>query len=404
MTAHATGHVEIRDRGGGPTYYAKLKLPDGTQPRRRLGKVWTKRSRPPDGYLTRAMAEARLAAILAGDDPLVNIAPSHVTFGMACDEHLRWLEHDRQRKPSYLKDCASIIRAYLLPALGESTPVENITTIDVERVRDELLSGKLARRGDTLAHKTAHKAMTLLGGILGRAKRKGWIATNPAVDAEKVTVPRSDEFNVLTVEQVYAVERATDDEQYAALIVVAAFTGLRQGELLALRWRHVDFGNRIVHVRRNLPAGQAEEESPKSHRVRSVPLSDQALVALDGLSRRRDFIGPDDLVFCTIVGGHLSDDNVRDAFYAALAAADLGHLRTKAEPIVFHDLRHTFGTLAASKGIDLRRIQAWMGHADIKTTMRYLHYVPQHDDAAKLTAAFTTGTETGTELPSLTRN
>jgi integrase len=54
-----------------------------------------------------------------------------------------------------------------------------------------------------------------------------------------------------------------------------------------------------------------------------------------------------------------------------------------------HDLRHSFGTTCAAKGIDLRRIQAWMGHADIQTTMRYLHYVPQHDDAARLTAAFT---------------
>lgn len=56
---------------------------------------------------------------------------------------------------------------------------------------------------------------------------------------------------------------------------------------------------------------------------------------------------------------------------------------------MFHDTRHTFGTMCASAGIDLRRIQSWMGHADIQTTMRYLHYVPAHDDAARLTAAFT---------------
>ena len=71
-------------------------------------------------------------------------------------------------------------------------------------------------------------------------------------------------------------------------------------------------------------------------------------------------------------------------------AGGLGRLRAKAEPIVFHDLRHTFGTQCAAKGIDLRRIQAWMGHANIATTMRYLHYVPQHDDAARLTEAFAT--------------
>jgi hypothetical protein len=92
-----------------------------------------------------------------------------------------------------------------------------------------------------------------------------------------------------------------------------------------------------------------------------------------------------------VVGAHLDDDNVRDAFYAALAGADLGHLREKDEKIVFHDLRHTFGTMCAARGLDIVKIQKWMGHADIQTTMKYLHYVPQHDDAARLTAAFSSG-------------
>jgi integrase len=378
----ATGYVRVIERRDGPVAYAKLKLPDGGQPQRRLGRLWTKRSAPPPGYVTRAQAEARLGAILAGDDALVNVQPSHVTFEAACDEHMRYLEHDRQRKTSYLRDCRSSINAHLLPVLGASTPVENITTENVDDLRSQMLTAGLA-------HKTAQKHLVLLGGILSRAKRKGWISVNPCDNAEKISVRRNEEFNVLDVEQVHAVARAAVSEQLAALIVVAAFTGLRQGELLALRWRHVNFGDRILHVRRNLPAGTAEEEAPKSHRIRSVPLSDQSAVALDGLSRREHFTGDDDLVFCTPVGGHLDDDNVRDAFYAAIDAAALGHLREKDDPIVFHDLRHTFGTQCAAKGIDLRRIQAWMGHANIQTTMRYLHYVPQHDDAARLTAAFT---------------
>jgi integrase len=294
-TQRATGYVRIIERKDGPVAYAKLKLPDGSQPQRRLGKLWTKRSQPPAGYVTRAQAEARLAAILAGDDPLVNITPSHVTFRHACGEHMRYLTHDRQRKPSYLKDCRSIVRCYLLPALGETTPVEEITTKTVDELRGRLLSGELAARGDTLSHKTVQKMLVLLGGIMGRAKRKGWITTNPCELAEKVTVRRSEEFNVLDVEQVQAVARAAATAQLASLFLVAAFTGVRQGELLALRWRHVDFANRIVHVRKNLPAGTSEEEAPKSHRVRSVPLSDQALVALDGLSRREHFAGKDDL-------------------------------------------------------------------------------------------------------------
>jgi hypothetical protein len=92
------------------------------------------------------------------------------------------------------------------------------------------------------------------------------------------------------------------------------------------------------------------EDTPKSHHVRSVPLSDQAVVAVDGLSRREHFTAPGDLVFCNAVGAHYSDDVARDGFYAALDAAELGHLRAKPDPIVFDDLRHTFETTCAARG------------------------------------------------------
>jgi hypothetical protein len=128
------------------------------------------------------------------------------------------------------------------------------------------------------------------------------------------------------------------------------------------------------------------------------------MIVLDGLSKRDLFTLPGDLVFCNAVGEHLGEDAIRTAFYTALLDADLGHLRwselptkTKAgalrngvlleDPIIPYDLRHTFGTLAVRKA-SLADVQAWMGHRHITTTMRYVHYVPQHDAAAKLTAAF----------------
>jgi Phage integrase family len=96
--------------------------------------------------------------------------------------------------------------------------------------------------------------------------------------------------------------------------------------------------------------------------VRSVPVSDQAVVVLEALSRRKHFTGPDDLVLCDEVGHHLDDNTVRDEFYAALERAGLGHLRyveppnhanpkgvMRHDPIGFHDLRHTFGTQCAAR-------------------------------------------------------
>jgi integrase len=166
---------------------------------------------------------------------------------------------------------------------------------------------------------------------------------------------------------------------------VAAYTGLRMGELLALRWRDVDFVGARLHVVRNYVHGA--EDSPKSHKRRSVPLSDPAARALDALSRRQIATGPSlGLVFISEAAERLSDDVVRRRFAKALKGAGI-------EPMRFHDLRHTFGTLAASRGIELVRIKAWMGHADITTTMIYAHYAPAHDDAARLTAAFSSPLE-----------
>jgi integrase len=116
---------------------------------------------------------------------------------------------------------------------------------------------------------------------------------------------------VLSVGQVHAAAREAATEPLRAMFLTAAFTGLRMGELLALRWRNVDFANRILHVQRNYVEGV--DDTPKSHRRRSVPLSDQAVVALDALSRREHFTGPDDLVFANELGEYANDDEVRDA-------------------------------------------------------------------------------------------
>jgi integrase len=121
-----------------------------------------------------------------------------------------------------------------------------------------------------------------------------------------------------------------------------------------------------------------EVGTPKSGRVRSVPLIDQAAKALDGLSKRDHHTGPEDLIFVeSELGEHVDDWRLRRRFHAALDRAELKRLR-------LHDLRHTFGTIAV-RAFPLTDVKAYMGHADIQTTMRYIHHVPQDDAADKLT-------------------
>jgi integrase len=146
----------------------------------------------------------------------------------------------------------------------------------------------------------------------------------------------------------------------------------------------------------------SEAGPPKSGEVRSVPLIDQAARALDQLSRREHFTGPDDLAFCTEVGEHLNGDRLRERFYAALDAAGLGAKRKGKNPMVFHDLRHTFGTLAVEVW-PLHDVQAYLGHADIQTTMIYAHHRSKADAADKLSQFVAQQTAAETVSPDISR-
>ena len=115
--------------------------------------------------------------------------------------------------------------------------------------------------------------------------------------------------------------------------------------------------------------------------MRRVPLPDQAAAALDRVSRRDDFTGPNELVFCNRFGRPLNGSALRRRYRRAQAAAEL-------EPLRWHDLRHTYGSLLAAAGVDLVTIQAVMGHSALATTGRYLHARPATDQAAVFTRAF----------------
>jgi integrase len=399
--ARPSGHLQVKGPKGRRAWYALWRDADGRH-QRRLGPahvrdsgrrtprgavVWraANGSKPDPSYLTPAEAEEALQRLLSlalreASDPRRKRAQDH-TFAEACNAWLAYVAEEKDRRPSTIKDYRNAVRRYLIAEFGADTLLHTIDTPRVDAFRERMLAeGHLSRR-------TIQKILVLLHGILKRAKRKGWVATNPAEDAERVTVRRSGDFNVLLPEEVHAVARADGSELYGAIYVTAAFTGLRMGELRALRWSDVDFAKRLVHVRRSY-TGNAFG-APKSQRVRSVPMSDQVARVLDGLSRREDNTRPDDLVFSPGYNVPFHHDTVRKRFYVALEAAGLGRLRAKDDPIVFHDLRHTFGTLAV-QAFALSDVKAMMGHADISTTMIYVHHVPQTDAAARLSALLDT--------------
>jgi integrase len=399
-----SGHLLTQVRQSGDRFVAHWRDAAGRQHKKVLGKAWTRRGRPAAGYLTKQGAQVLLDEILvearkAGPHTARN---SHdATFADAAAEWLRYVEFDRRRRAATLRDYRRMVDDVLAPLFGH-LPLRAVSAELVDSYRAHLVAeGRLAPR-------TINKYLLVLHAIFKRAQRHYGLTSNPVAGLDRQPVSRSGDFRVLSPEEVEALARAArvgahrvaraapasaevqaayraQDAQDAAIFVVAAYAGLRLGELRALRWHDVDFSKRLVHVRRSFSLG--EEGVPKSGKVRAVPMIDQVLRELDALSRRGYFTADEDLVFISPTGEHLEDSALRRRFYTSLKQADI-------KPLRFHDLRHSFGTLAVQV-FPLSDVKAYMGHADISTTMLYVHHVPQHDAAAKLSAAVTQAARRG---------
>ena len=378
-----SGHVFRAERRSGPVWYAKYRLPDGRQVQKKLGPGWTQRGRPAAGYFTKRTAQAWLDETLATArrGELAGMVRTGTTFSQAAEEWLRYVEQERACKPSTVTDYRNMTRVLAETFGGEL--IEDVTTESIERWKATFTKQR------KLSNRTLQKYLVTLHGIFKRATRVYGLPRNPVANVERPRLPRRAGIDVFSREEVMALVRSADSERDAALYLTAAFTGLRLGELLALRWEDVDFEADAIRVRRNWTAGR--EGTPKSGRGRAVPMMEEVAQALARLGQRERFTGQQDIVFCDEVGRHLVYKSLSARYKAALERAELRRLR-------FHDLRHTFGTHAI-RHADPREVMEWMGHADLTTTQKYLAYKPRGDAARRLSKAFLadpiSGIETG---------
>jgi integrase len=241
------------------------------------------------------------------------------------------------------------------------------------RIRDEV-----SPRVRQLTHAVLRRS-------LKQALKWGMIQRNPcdAVDAPRV--PKR-EIAALDSDQVSKFLKAAKSDRLCALYVLAVATGLRQGELFALRWSDVDLKRKVVSVRYTLvetPSERflAEPKSTKSRRQVDLPQ-----FAVDSLLDHRkrmlaEGFAAVEWVFCDTHGGQLRRSNViRNSFKPILKKAKLSGMR-------FHDLRHTSATLLLSQGVHPKIVQERLGHSQISLTLdTYSHVLPtmQLEAASKL--------------------
>lgn len=406
-----TGH--LYEKHG--SYYARWRTGDGRLLNRKVGPVRALGAR--DG-LTRSEAEKEFRRIQAAEEqaPRRDRAAPSPTLAEVSTALRRQLQL-RGSRPSYVENCESMDRIHISPVVG-TMPVADIAPADIEAVAQHMLS-------EGLSPKTVRNVLTYVYSVFEYAIERGLVSANPV---RRVTRPGrrrqgdvSPDLRFLTVEELEAVIRGMPDEVVIrepapsrqgrpgpapppppdvlgpvlrVLILTAAMTGLRQSELLGLRWRDVDWTVQRIRVRNAFVRGQhsTDGKSDLSTR-RSVPMADRIAVELDRWSRRSSYSADEDLVFAhPETGNPLDRSKVTKRFKAACRAAGV-------RPVRFHDLRHTFGTRLAASGQPIRSIQEFLGHADVKTTQIYMHYAPSEREVAMVNEAFTaTGNKTGNKL------
>ena len=375
--AYGTGSLYLKDGA----WYGRWRTVDGRRKAQRIGVARTNANRT---GLTKKDAEALLREILLADTLGPGEASDQTTVAELGQALLAALA-DAGRKPSHVESVRYHLSKHIEPMLGEMQ-ARDVEERDVQRLVERL-------HRERKAPKTVRNVIGTLHSVLGLAVDRRLLARNPCDMAKLPDVRRDETIRFLTQAELERVLTAPPPPHAAQaerdwwpvvrlLVVTAAMTGMRLGELRALRWGDLDMAAMKVRVRQSYVRG--EYGSPKSRRsVRAIPLASRLVAELEEHHKHTVWNQDQDLVLAhPHTGRPLDRVRLLLHFKAALQRADV-------RPVRLHDLRHTFATtVAASGAVSLRTLQEWMGHRDLKTTQIYADYMPGEREAQLIDAAF----------------
>lgn len=330
-------------------------------------------------------ADRALAALVSEAESLARVSNHGQTVERLLHE---WLDH---AAPSLSPRTVLVTRGYIdstiSPQLG-SIPVAKLTTQEIDRFYRRLLTVGGPRVKYSPA--TIRRVHGILRRALSQGVRWGWIMRNPAAEASPPRVPVK-ELKPPSPEEVARLFQLASEAnpRLAMLLVLAASTGARRGELLALRWTDVDLDGKVISIERGLILAGREliEQGTKTHQSRRLALDDAAVELLK-LHRAHMTAVAGELgvrlssaafLFSDSADGTepLRPDSASRAFRTLCARAGI-------EGVRFHDLRHYVATRLLGAGIDIRTVAGRLGHRNASTTLNvYSHFLPEADrDAA----------------------
>ncbi|WP_273000758.1 tyrosine-type recombinase/integrase [Hydrogenibacillus schlegelii] len=325
------------------------------------------------GRTRQEVAETLVRLIADAQDGLL-VDPSRETLAAYLKRWMETVQKQRVRPQTY-EDYVKIIRRHIAPTLGN---------IRIDKLQPAHIQTLYAQKLDEgLSPNTVRIIHAILRRALAQAVKWGQIPRNPADAVERPRIARR-ETPALTPEQVRAFLAAAREDRLYALYVLAITTGMRQGELLGLRWEDVDLEEGRLYVRRqmiwrrNTEPHLSEPKTAKGRRPVELPP-----MAADALRQHRKqqveerlLAGPAwqdrwGLVFTTSIGTPINPSNLRSrSFRKVLQRAGL-------PPIRFHDLRHTHATMLLAAGVHPKLVQERLGHSTVAITLDvYSHATP----------------------------
>lgn len=309
----------------------------------------------------------KLSAITNDLHTGIYVSPDVITVGQWMDI---WLdEYLGDVKGSTLAQYGYQVRVHIKPALG-SLKLQKLTGPMIQKLYNDKQKSGLSPKSIKNLHGVLHKA-------LQQAVLCQYIKNNPSLACKLPRVekkemhPLHDQYIPMFLEEIKG-------KPYADLFFIDMFTGLREGEIIGLTWDNVDFANGIIRVEKQLKrerqiSGGNEYKfgSLKNDKTRIITPAPIVFSVLRNVKKTQaenrmkygtSYENPDNLVFTTELGGHLSPVSLLGCFKRRVKAIGVPETR-------FHDLRHTYATLSLENGVDIKTVSANLGHATVAFTL-----------------------------------
>jgi len=338
---------------------------------------------------TRRQASTALAALVLEAERLTPSAPRQGTVAALCEE---WLAHaSSSLSPRTVVSTRGYLDHAILPALGH-VQAARLTAADLDRFYRRLL--KIGGPKGPYAPATVQRVHGIIRRALSQGVRWGWISHNPAIDASPPRVLHR-ELRPPTPKEVVSLFAAaqTGDPALAAFLMLAASTGGRRGELIALRRHDLDLSTGMLAIERGIVRVGAEllEQGTKTHQARRVSLDPRTVEVLTNhLASQNELaasIGTaflsNGFVFTNSLDGSIPwrPESVTRSFSRLCARCGVVGVR-------LHDLRHYVATRLLTSGIDVRTVAGRLGHRNPSTTLNvYAHFLPGSDREASAALA-----------------